>query len=68
MKSGCPHVNYRRWQMDWFDKWRMPEGDALRKARQVMGDNKPMTVTYDTRESNQNLGIGWDATVSLTFY
>ena len=35
------------------------EGDALRKARQVMGDNKPMTVTYDTREeSNQNLGIG----------
>jgi xanthine dehydrogenase accessory factor len=35
------------------------EGDALRKARQVMIDNKPMTVTYDTREeSNQNLGIG----------
>src|SRR5688572_27870087 len=35
------------------------EGDALRKARQVMSDNKPMTVTYDTREeSNQNLGIG----------
>src|SRR5687768_10374262 len=35
------------------------EGDALRKARQVMMDNKPMTVTYDTREeSNQNLGIG----------
>ena len=35
------------------------EGDALRKARQVMGDNRPMTVTYDTREeSNQNLGIG----------
>jgi xanthine dehydrogenase accessory factor len=35
------------------------EGDALRKARQVMADNKPMTVTYDTREeSNQNLGIG----------
>lgn len=35
------------------------EGDALRKARQVMSSNKPMTVTYDTREeSNQNLGIG----------
>ena len=35
------------------------EGDALRKARQVMMDNRPMTVTYDTREnSNQNLGIG----------
>lgn len=35
------------------------EGDALRKARQVMADRKPMTVVYDTREeSNQNLGIG----------
>jgi xanthine/CO dehydrogenase XdhC/CoxF family maturation factor len=35
------------------------EGDALRKARQVMQDKKPLTVTYDTREeSNQNLGIG----------
>ena len=35
------------------------EGDALRKARQVMADKKPITVTYDTREeSNQNLGIG----------
>jgi xanthine/CO dehydrogenase XdhC/CoxF family maturation factor len=35
------------------------EGDALRKARQVMMENKPITVTYDTREeSNQNLGIG----------
>jgi xanthine/CO dehydrogenase XdhC/CoxF family maturation factor len=35
------------------------EGDALRKARQVMSDKKPMTVTYDTsEESNQNLGIG----------
>lgn len=35
------------------------EGDALRKARQVMTDLKPVTVTYDTREeSNQNLGIG----------
>jgi xanthine dehydrogenase accessory factor len=35
------------------------EGDALRKARQVMLDNKAKTVTYDTREeSNQNLGIG----------
>ena len=35
------------------------EGDALRKARQVMTDKKPITVTYDTREeSNQNLGIG----------
>ncbi len=35
------------------------EGDALRKARQVMNEGKPVTVTYDTREeSNQNLGIG----------
>lgn len=35
------------------------EGDALRKARHVMSSNRPMTVTYDTREeSNQNLGIG----------
>lgn len=35
------------------------EGDALRKARQVMTDNKSITVTYDTSEdSNQNLGIG----------
>ncbi|MBL7863637.1 MAG: XdhC family protein [Cyclobacteriaceae bacterium] len=35
------------------------EGDALRKARQVMTGGKGMTVTYDTREeSNQNLGIG----------
>ena len=35
------------------------EGDALRKARKVISDKKPMTVTYDTREeSNQNLGIG----------
>lgn len=35
------------------------EGDALRKARTVMMEKKPMTVTYDTREeSNQNLGIG----------
>lgn len=35
------------------------EGDALRKARQVMMDKKPVTVTYDTSEnSNQNLGIG----------
>jgi xanthine dehydrogenase accessory factor len=35
------------------------EGDALRKARIVMQDKKPMLVTYDTREeSNQNLGIG----------
>ena len=34
------------------------EGDALRKARQVMTDQKPITVTYDTNEeSNQNLGI-----------
>src|SRR5687767_15829729 len=35
------------------------EGDALRKARQVMQEKKALTVTYDTREeSNQNLGIG----------
>ncbi|HEY5751376.1 MAG TPA: XdhC family protein [Chryseolinea sp.] len=35
------------------------EGDALRKARQVMTDRIPLTVTYDTsEESNQNLGIG----------
>ena len=35
------------------------EGDALRKARLVMQNKTPLTVTYDTREeSNQNLGIG----------
>ncbi len=35
------------------------EGDALRKARQVMKDQQSLLVTYDTREeSNQNLGIG----------
>ncbi|HEY9488636.1 MAG TPA: XdhC/CoxI family protein [Chryseosolibacter sp.] len=35
------------------------EGDALRKARKVMTDQEPLTVTYDTSEdSNQNLGIG----------
>jgi xanthine dehydrogenase accessory factor len=35
------------------------EGDALRKARKVMTDQAPLTVTYDTSEdSNQNLGIG----------
>jgi xanthine dehydrogenase accessory factor len=35
------------------------EGDALRKARQVINSKRAMTVTYDTREeSNQNLGIG----------
>ncbi|MCX8491396.1 MAG: XdhC family protein [Cyclobacteriaceae bacterium] len=35
------------------------EGDALRKARQVMTTGEPKTVTYDIREeSNQNLGIG----------
>src|SRR6266850_987677 len=28
------------------------EGDALRKARQVMNEEKPMTVTYDTREES----------------
>lgn len=35
------------------------EGDALRKARKVMSELTPVTVTYDTSEdSNQNLGIG----------
>jgi xanthine/CO dehydrogenase XdhC/CoxF family maturation factor len=35
------------------------EGDALRKARKVMSEKKPLMVTYDTSEdSNQNLGIG----------
>ncbi len=35
------------------------EGDALRKARQVMTSKMAVTVTYDTsEESNQNLGIG----------
>jgi xanthine dehydrogenase accessory factor len=34
------------------------EGDALRKARQVMSDNVPLMVRYDTNEeSNQQLGI-----------
>jgi xanthine dehydrogenase accessory factor len=35
------------------------EGDALRKARNVMTTGAPVTITYDTREeSNQSLGIG----------
>lgn len=35
------------------------EGDALRKARQVMRGQKSIVVTYDTREeSNQQIGIG----------
>ncbi len=35
------------------------EGDALRKARAVMTEEKPLLITYDTREeSNQQLGIG----------
>ncbi len=34
------------------------EGDALRRAREVMTTSKATVVTYDTREeSNQNLGI-----------
>lgn len=34
------------------------EGDVLRKARQVMHNQRALTITYDTREeSNQNLGI-----------
>jgi xanthine dehydrogenase accessory factor len=35
------------------------EGDALRKARHVMLQNKPMVVTYDTTdEDDAKLGIG----------
>jgi len=35
------------------------EGDALRKARHVMVQNKPMLVTYDTTdEDDAKLGIG----------
>ncbi|MDP9047607.1 MAG: XdhC/CoxI family protein, partial [Bacteroidota bacterium] len=35
------------------------EGDALRKARQVMLQNKPMLVTYDTTdEDDAKLGVG----------
>jgi xanthine dehydrogenase accessory factor len=35
------------------------EGDALRKARHVMVQNKPMVVTYDTTdEDDAKLGIG----------
>ena len=34
------------------------EGDALRKARKVMSDGEPMSVTYDTREeSNQKSNV-----------
>ncbi len=31
------------------------EGDALRKARQVMTDKQAITVTYDTREDDNNI-------------
>jgi xanthine dehydrogenase accessory factor len=35
------------------------EGDALRKARLVMGQQKPMLVTYDTTdEDDAKLGVG----------
>ena len=35
------------------------EGDALRKARQVMLDGKPMVVRYDTMDDEANsLGVG----------
>ncbi|GAB4002805.1 XdhC family protein [Spirosoma daeguense] len=35
------------------------EGDALRKARQVMLDGKPMVVRYDTMDDDANsLGVG----------
>lgn len=35
------------------------EGDALRKARQVMLDSKPMVVRYDTMDDDANsLGVG----------
>ena len=35
------------------------EGDALRKARQVMLDGKPIVVTYDTMDDNANsFGVG----------
>jgi xanthine dehydrogenase accessory factor len=35
------------------------EGDALRKARQVITDGKPMLVTYDTMDDDANsLGVG----------
>jgi xanthine dehydrogenase accessory factor len=35
------------------------EGDALRKARQVMVQNKPMLVTYDTTdEDDAKFGVG----------
>lgn len=46
------------------------EGDALRKARQVMNDGKALTITYDTREeSNQNLGIslGCNGVIDVLF-
>ncbi len=35
------------------------EGDALRKAKKVMADQKPMLVTYDTMDDDNNtLGVG----------
>ncbi len=35
------------------------EGDALRKARQVMLDGEPMLITYDTMDDDANsLGVG----------
>jgi xanthine/CO dehydrogenase XdhC/CoxF family maturation factor len=35
------------------------EGDALRKARQVMAQNKPMLVTYDTTDDDDaKFGVG----------
>ncbi|ELR68311.1 Xanthine and CO dehydrogenases maturation factor, XdhC/CoxF family [Fulvivirga imtechensis AK7] len=34
------------------------EGDALRKARQVMMSGEPRLVTYDTTENGNSLGVG----------
>lgn len=35
------------------------EGDALRKARKIMASKKPMLVTYDTMDDeNNSLGVG----------
>ena len=44
------------------------EGDALRKAQLVMVQNKPMLVTYDTTDDDENtlgVGLGCNGIISI---
>lgn len=46
------------------------EGDALRKARKVMSDQQPITVTYDTRDDKNNIfkiNLGCNGVIDVMF-